>query len=451
MQNDLIAAIATPYGKGGIAIIRMSGEGAEQVLEKVFLPQSKGALPLQSHLLTFGRLMDDNLMLDECMAVIMRAPRSYTREDVCELHVHGGIAAANAALECCLKNGARLAEPGEFTRRAFENGRIDLTQAESVMAMISAQGKLATQAAMRGLNGGASRFIRKALETLYALMAAVEAAVDYPEEVDEQEATQGLLEGCRNLQRELEAAINEKAARILNQGLSVALCGAPNVGKSSLLNALLGEDRAIVTNIPGTTRDVNTGTIELNGIPVHLNDTAGLHEARDTVEKLGIARARKIIENADCVLLVVDGSTPLSENEMALLKQSYPQPLFVLINKNDLREHLTPETIQKLNPKAIVFNGSTLHPHSLEPLKDAIAALAGDTQSLLLTNQRHITLAKKAAISLGVAADDLQNGMPLDLSAVPLREALCALGEITGDQIEERVLDHVFSTFCVGK
>ena len=451
MQNDLIAAIATPYGKGGIAIIRMSGRGAEEVLQKIFLPKSKHAFPLQSHLLTFGCLTDNGKAVDECMAVIMRAPKSYTREDVCELHVHGGIAAANAALNLCLKNGARLSEAGEFTRRAFENGRIDLTRAESVMAMISAQGQLAARAAMRGLNGGACRFIRHAQDRLYSLMAALEAAVDYPEEVDETEATQGLMEGCLEVRRDLLNGINEKAARIISQGLSVALCGAPNVGKSSLLNALLGEDRAIVTDIPGTTRDVNTGVLELNGIPVHLNDTAGLHTARDTVEQIGIARAQKIIDRADCVLLVIDGSRPLTDNEIALLERDYDQALFVLINKNDLEERITVSELEKLNSSAAFFVGSTLHPQSLTPLKSAIAALAGDTDSLLLTNQRHIDLAKKAAANLAAAADDLKSGLALDLSALSLREALSCLGEITGDQIEERVLDHVFSTFCVGK
>ncbi len=449
MQNDLIAAIATPYGKGGIAIIRLSGQRAEEVLSKVFIPQNKK--PLKSHMLTYGRLNDNGQLLDECMAVVMRGPKSYTREDVCELHVHGGIAAAQTALELCLENGARLAQCGEFTRRAFENGRIDLSQAEAVMAMISAQGKLSQRAAMRELQGGASRFIRSAQETLFALMASLEAAVDYPEEVDEQEATQGLCQGLRALAQTLLSAIDEKAARMINQGLSVALCGTPNVGKSSLLNALLGEDKAIVTDIPGTTRDVLTGVLELNGIPVHLSDTAGLHESQDTVEKLGIERARKIMDDSDCVLLVLDGSRPLTAEETALLQGDYSQALFVFINKNDLTQCLDAKTIRPLNSNALVFVGSTLVPSTLAPLKEAIAALAGDTDALMLTNQRHLALAKKAADSLLAAADELENGLALDLSAVDLREALNALGEITGDQIEERVLDHVFSTFCVGK
>lgn len=452
MQNDLIAAIATPYGKGGIAIIRLSGFLAEHTLMNIFRPQKKDAFPLQSHVLTYGHLIDDGgNVLDECMAVIMRAPRSYTREDVVEIHVHGGIACAHIALNLCLSNGARLAQNGEFTRRAFENGRIDLSRAEAVMALIHSQGRLSQRAAMRELSGGASRFIRDAQDALYQLMAGLEAAIDYPDEIDEGEATSGLALGCRNLARTLRSAVNERGARIVNNGLSVALCGAPNVGKSSLLNALLGEERAIVTDIPGTTRDVLTGTLELNGIPVVLSDTAGLHDASDTVERLGIKRAEQVIKDADCVLLVVDGSKALSVSEIALISDSYPADFCVLINKNDLPEITRPSDVLLINPTANVFVISAKAPETLQPLKAHIASLAEDTDSLMLTNQRHLDLAKKAAASLLDAAEELENGVAIDLSAVDLRQALAYLGEITGDQIEERVLDQIFERFCVGK
>lgn len=451
MANDLIAAIATAYGKAGIAVIRMSGPGAEDVLQNIFQPEKKDAFPLQSHLMTYGRLIENGQDIDECMAVIMRAPRSYTREDVCELHVHGGIASAQSALQLCLQSGARLAQNGEFTRRAFENGRIDLSRAEAVMAMIAAQGRVSQRAAMRELSGGASRFIQQAQDRLYTLMASLEAAVDYPDEVDELEATQGLEAGCRDLARMLINAADERGARIITSGLSVALCGAPNVGKSSLLNALLGEERAIVTDIPGTTRDVLTGSLELNGIPVRLSDTAGLHDARDMVEKLGIERAKKVMDEADCVLLVLDASRPMTDAECLLLTRAYESTLFILINKTDLADVLKEKDIAALNPAGQVFSGSALNPDSLIPLKNAIAGLAGDTDALRLTNQRHLVLAKKAAASLLAAADALKAGTALDLTAVDLREALWTLGEITGEQVEERVLDQVFENFCVGK
>lgn len=449
MSNDIIAAIATPYGKGGIAIIRLSGEDCESVLQRVF--KCNHPFPLQSHMLTYGYLIDGQTHVDECMAVVMRAPHSYTRENVCEIHVHGGIASASIALNLCLQNGARMAQNGEFTRRAFENGRIDLSQAEAVMALISAQGKQSQRLAMRELEGGASRFIRQAQDILYTLMASLEAAIDYPDEVDEQEATDGLINGIKQLAQSLLAAIDERGARIIHKGLSVALCGAPNVGKSSLLNALLGEDRAIVTDIPGTTRDVLTGTLEINGIIVHLSDTAGLHNASDAVEQMGIARAKKVISEADVILQVLDCTRQLTSSEIQTLTTPYDVPLCVLLNKCDLPPILTKEDIIALCPSATILVVSALEELSLEPIKAFIASFAGDTDALIITNHRHLSLAKKASDSLFAAVDTLEKGISIDLAAVDMREALSALGEITGDEIEERVLDTIFSAFCVGK
>ena len=285
-MSDTIAAIATAPGQGGIAIVRVSGDMAEDILRRIFRPVG-GKHPLPTHLLTYGYIVEDEERIDECMAVIMRAPKSYTREDVVEFQLHGGGCVAQKVLSLCLSSGARLAQPGEFTRRAFLNGRIDLSQAEAVMDLIAAQGEQSRKAAMRQLTGGASSFIRKAADELYAIQAGVAACIDYPEEISEEEAASDLAPRIAHLAKTLTDACDERAARLLQSGLRVALCGQPNVGKSSLLNALLGEEKAIVTAIPGTTRDLVEGTLMLSGSVIHLTDTAGLHDTDDPVERLG--------------------------------------------------------------------------------------------------------------------------------------------------------------------
>ena len=295
-SQDTIAAIATAPGQGGVGIVRISGPEAEQVLSRVFRPAK--AAPLVSHMLTYGHVMDGAEAVDECMAVLMRAPRSYTREDVAELQLHGGTYLCQRVLALCLQNGARLAAPGEFTRRAFLNGRIDLSQAEAVMGLISAQGEQARRAALRQLEGGASSFIRQAAEELYDLQAGIAACIDFPEEISEEEAAVNLRPRMLALADTLDNACDERAARIVSSGLNVALCGRPNVGKSSLLNALLGEERAIVTDVPGTTRDMVTGDMTLGGSVIHLTDTAGQHDTDDPVERLGVERARRAAAQA---------------------------------------------------------------------------------------------------------------------------------------------------------
>ena len=449
-MKDTIAALATAPGQGGIAIVRLSGPESGSVLAQVFRPASRGA-ELESHRLVYGHLVKpDGTRVDECMAVLMRAPRSYTREDVAELQLHGGVYVARQALSLCFAAGARPAEPGEFTRRAFENGRIDLAQAEAVMGLISAQGEKAAQAALRQLEGGASAFIRQALDRLYSLAAGIEAALDYPDEVEEEEATATLAEGLSSVAGQLEQACNERAARILESGLNVTLCGRPNVGKSSLLNALLGEERAIVTDVAGTTRDVITGELTLEGLTVRFFDTAGLHEASDRVEQIGIDRAEQALAQGDVALLTLDASQPLTEEDRALLARTYPGLLLVLLNKTDLPPCLTVDEVQALAPEAEVLTLSARAHETLAPLKARLGALASQCSQLPLTQQRHLQAARRAAKSLREAVETLAGGS-IELAAVDLRQAMAALGEITGDQVEERVLDEVFGRFCVGK
>lgn len=448
---DTIAAIATATGQGGIAILRVSGPEAEAVLKRVFRPAKGEGEAFPSHLLKYGHMVRGNEKVDEAMAVLMRAPRTYTREDVAEIHTHGGRIMASLALELALAAGARQAEPGEFTRRAFLNGRLDLSQAEAVMGLIAAGGRQAAKAAMRQLDGGPSQFIREVLDRLFSLMAGLEAAIDYPEEVEEAEATHSLREGILILSKKLEDACDERGVKMLEQGMDVVLCGRPNVGKSSLLNALLGEDRAIVTDVPGTTRDILTGSLEISGLPVTLSDTAGLRDTDDTVEKIGVSRAQKAMARADVVILVIDAGQPLSLEDEALLLSPPEGAFAVVLNKSDLPPMVAAEEIKKLCLSAPVIALSARTGEGLAALKTYLAEKAGEPSRLALTTSRHIAAARRAAFSLRQAADSLHSNIPLDLAAVDLRDAIAALGEITGDEVEERILDEVFSQFCVGK
>ena len=448
MNTSTICAIATAPGQGGVAIVRLSGPEAENILYKVFRPAKKGA-KAPSHMLTYGHVQDGNADVDECMAVLMRAPRSYTREDVAEIQLHGGSYIAQKVVALCLREGAELAAPGEFTRRAFLNGRIDLSQAEAVMNLISAQGEQSHRAAMRQLAGGASGFIRKAADTLYEIQAGVAACIDYPEEIDEEEAAANMIPRTEALAAQIDAACDERAARILQSGLRVALCGQPNVGKSSLLNALLGEERAIVTPIPGTTRDMVQGDVVLGGSVIHLTDTAGLHDTDDPVERLGVERARKAMNEADLVLAVFDQSRPLDADDQVLLSALQGKNVLLVLNKADLSPALSAKDVTTLLD-APMMTVSAADETSLAPLKTYLAEQAAVADNLALTQPRHVEAARRAARHLRQAADTAR-ALSVDMASIDLQSAQLALAEITGDEVEERLLDRVFGMFCVGK
>lgn len=440
-DRDTIAAIATAQGEGGIAIVRVSGPGALKALEAVFARQPRPG-SWQPNRLYYGHMMERGRRVDEAMAVYMAAPRSYTREDVCELHVHGGRYAAEKALQLVLNQGVRAAEPGEFTLRAFLNGRIDLSQAEAVMAMISASGEAAARAAMRELGGALTKFVDEVSRRLTDLLALIEAGVDFPEEVDERATRERLEDSIRGMIRELEAAVDENAARIVREGLTVALAGAPNAGKSSLMNAILKTDRAIVTPVPGTTRDVLSERVRVKGLDMTLLDTAGIRETRDEIELQGVLRAKKAVESADQVILVVDGSIPEGEAEKALLKAADGRTLVVL-NKCDLG----------VDPGRRGLRVSAKTGEGLDGLLDELKARADSfgAGEALLTRPRHIDCAKRAISSLSDALSSLAGGVPQDLISVDLMAALSALGEITGKCAPDEVISAVFRNFCVGK
>ena len=379
----------------------------------------------------------------------MRAPRSYTREDVAEIQLHGGSYVIHKALELCLKEGARLAEAGEFTRRAFLNGRVDLSRAEAVMDMISARGEQEHKAAVRQMNGGAASFVRTFSEQLYGLQAGLAACIDYPEEITDEEGAGRLQEGLDKLISGLEAAVDEHASRLIYQGLQVALIGRPNVGKSSLLNALLGEDRAIVTDIPGTTRDTVHGEMMLNGFRVQLTDTAGIRETEDPVEKIGVERSVKARQEADASLLIIDGSEELGREDRELLT-GFTGEGAIVINKTDLPQKVTEEAIAGIRPDIQCMTVSALDAESLQPLRNYLAGFVSVSDQQAITQPRHLAAVKRALFHLKEARHTIDVYTP-DVAATDLQAAQEALSEITGDRADEKLLDRVFSQFCVGK
>ena len=448
-KQDTIAAIATAPGNGGIGIVRISGPDAEKILREVFVPAGGGREFPASHRMVYGLLKDGRETVDECMAVLMRAPRSYTREDVAEIQLHGGSFVVNRALGLCLGKGARLAEPGEFTRRAFLNGRVDLSRAEAVMEMIMARGEQEHKAAVRQLNGGASSFIREFADELADLQAGLAACIDYPEEISDEEGAGTLSEGLKQLIRRLEDAMDEHASRLIHQGLQVALFGRPNVGKSSLLNALLGEDRAIVTEIPGTTRDTVCGEMTVGGVRVVITDTAGIHETEDPVEKIGVERSEKARKQADTALLVIDGSEKLTTEDIELIRK-YEEPGAIVINKSDLPVAVTAEEIKRIRAEAVCLTVCAKEPESLKPILAYLKQFAEVSDQVALTQPRHLDAARRAVSHMKDALATLENYTP-DVAATDLQAAQSALSEITGENADEKLLDHVFSRFCVGK
>ncbi len=452
MEQTTIAALATPPGKGGLAVIRVSGPAAEDLLRQVFAPKS-AASAFQPRYMMYGHFVEGDSALDECMAVFLKAPHTYTREDVAEIYLHGGEYVVHQALEALFARGAVPAEPGEFTRRAFLSGRIDLSRAEAVMQLISATGARAAGAALRQLEGGAMRFVQDVQGELIRLMAGCVAAIDYPEEIDQQEAVQGLAPGLLMLAEKLEAACDERGGRILEEGLQVVICGKPNVGKSSLLNALLGEEKAIVTELPGTTRDLISGSVTLEGIPVHFKDTAGIRESEEAVEKIGIRRAREAIKSADLCLMVLDAGERPDDHDAEILSAIKGQPRLIVLNKQDLPP--SPDVAAWLAGQGAAdeetLRISAVTGEGMAALRRAIRERAGNPGENALTLARHLRLARSAARSLRGAAGGMQDGVPLDLCAVDLNEALAALGRITGENVDEALLDEVFSSFCVGK
>ena len=448
-NRDTIAAQATAAGEGGVAIVRVSGADCLRIIARVF--RAKNGKPLENRVLTYGYVMEDGGVADEAMAVLMRAPHSYTREDVAEIHCHGSQALVGKILRLLMAAGARMAEPGEFTYRAFLNGRIDLAQAEGVMRMIRAGSERAMRSAVRQMEGGVSAFVRTAREEITSLLAAMAAAIDFPDEVEETQTAREVTAACKAIAAKLAAACDARAGRIEDEGLRVVLCGRPNAGKSSLLNALLGGERAIVTDIPGTTRDTLTEAVQIGGVRVLLTDTAGLRETGDAVERIGVERAKKALAEADVRALVLDSASPLTEEDKVALFGLAPQ--MIVLSKGDLAQRLTAADVRAAFGDVPMVTVCATRGEGMEALRDALTAFvpADGAESSALSQARHVEAAGRARAALCDAVTAIEDGMPLDVAAVDLSAALDALGEITGETMSERVIDEVFAKFCVGK
>ena len=453
-EFDTIAAISTPLGEGAIGIVRLSGTDSFAIAQKIF--KGKDLASVASHTLNYGHIVDPdkNEILDEVMVGAMRSPKTFTREDIIEINTHGGIAVTNEILQLAIREGARMAEPGEFTKRAFLNGRVDLTQAEAIMDIIRAKTDKAMNIAVKQLDGSLSDLINNTRQEILNTLAQVEVNIDYPEYDDVEEATTEII---REKTSEFEALLTNllKTARrgkILREGISTAIIGRPNVGKSSLLNNLLREEKAIVTDIEGTTRDVIEEYVNINGVPLKLVDTAGIRETEDLVEQIGVERSKKALKEADLVLLVLNASEPLTDQDRQLLEISQDSNRIILLNKVDLPEKIEIDQLPEDHIKI-----SVLKNQNIDQIEDRINALFFENAGLVeqdatyLSNARHISLIEKAIESLQAVNEGLALGMPVDLLQVDLTRTWEILGEITGDAAPDELITQLFSQFCLGK
>lgn len=457
-EFDTIAAISTPPGEGAISIVRMSGEEAVSIAQKVF--SGKDLTQAKSHTINYGHIVDPKTHeeIDEVMVSLMLAPKTFTREDVVEINCHGGIVATNRILQLLLVNGARLAEPGEFTKRAFLHGRIDLTQAESVMDLIRAKTDRSMKIALNQLDGNLSHLIDSLRKDILDVLAQVEVNIDYPEYDDVEEMTTKLLkEKAIEIKQRIEQLLKTASqGKIMREGLATALVGRPNVGKSSLLNHLLHEDKAIVTDVAGTTRDVIEEYVNVSGVPLKLIDTAGIRETDDKVEKIGVERSKKAIEQSDLVLLVLNAAESLTKEDLELIRLTNDKKRIIILNKTDLEEKLDRKELAEISENAPVYATSILKNEGVEALEAAISKLffngiENSQSTVMVTNARHIALLKKAQNSLDSVLEGISSGMPVDLVQIDMTEAWNLLGEITGESYEDELLDQLFSQFCLGK
>ena len=460
IQEETISAIATAVGEGGIGIIRMSGREALQIADKLFAGYNgRRAADISSHHAAYGHIIDpqNGLIVDEVMFLPMKGPRSYTREDVAEIHCHGGPVPLRRILELTLREGARLADPGEFTKRAFLNGRLDLAQAEAVIDIIQSKTDASLQLAVQHLAGDFSGIIKAMRADVLAMIAHLEAAIDFPEE-DIEELTAGQVdEQAADLLIQLEKLLaTATTGRILRDGLKTVIIGKPNVGKSSLLNALLREKRAIVTDIPGTTRDTIEEYVNIGGILLKIIDTAGIRDTDDKVEQIGVERAKELASAADLVLLLLDASSPLTAEDRQVLSLLRDQPVLILVNKTDLPQVLNLQELEQYTNQSAVLRISVQDGIGLEAVEKAITdrVYSGSVTSgtgALVANVRHSELLRQAVKHLREARAAVASSLPPDCIVVDLRAAWSILGEICGESVGEDLLDQIFSRFCIGK
>jgi len=456
-KEDTIAAVATPPGEGGVAIIRISGPRAEGIAGKVFARAGGKDGALRSRCLTYGMIRDPKSgeIMDEVLVALMRKPLSYTGEDVVEINCHGGPLVTRRLLQLVLSQGARHADPGEFTRRAFLNGRIDLAQAEAILDLAQARTETGMKLALQQMHGGLSKWIAELREELLEILAQVEAAIDFPEEDIELLHRGDLVAKIESLREKITGIIQSyEWGRLFREGAKVCIAGRPNVGKSSLLNALLGEERVIVTAIPGTTRDVIEESINLGGLPVVLWDTAGIHQAADPVEKIGVEFSLKRLEAADAILVVLDGASHHSSEDETILRAVRGKKGLIVINKSDLPQQLDPSWVAEVAADKAAVSVSAREKTGLNELEQILydLLLTQSTEpSIVLTNARHKAALQRASDGLDASARALQRGLSAEFVAVELFEARDGLEEVLGTVGSDDILERIFSKFCIGK
>lgn len=456
--DDTIVAIATAPGEGGIGILRISGEKSLVIAESIFKSVSgKKIDEYDNRTLIYGNIVDDGKIIDEVLIAYMKGPKSYTAEDVIEINCHGGFISVKKILELILSKDVRLAEPGEFTKRAFLNGRIDLSQAEAVIDVINAKTSKSHEVAQEQLEGTLSIKIRSLRDKVTELLAHVTVAIDYPEEDIEFITYNTLKEKTEELEKEIKKLYDSsESGKIFREGLKTVIVGKPNVGKSSLLNLILGEKRAIVTDIPGTTRDVIEEFVNIRGIPIKIVDTAGIRETEDVVEKIGVEKSRESLLKADLVIMVLDYSEKLTDEDLEILESIDKNKTIVLLNKTDLKKQIEEEKISNYVENNSIIEISALKQEGIEKLENKIENLVykGDVKNsseIVISNTRHRDALAKAHKSVMDALDAIYQKMPLDFIEVDLKNIWDYLGYINGDTVTEDLLDNIFNNFCIGK
>jgi len=454
-----IASISTAPGIGGIGIIRMSGDDTFKILDKIFIQKNKENIEkIKGYSIKYGHIVENEKVIDEVLVSYFKAPKSYTTENMCEINSHGGNIIVKKILELCLANGATLAEPGEFTKRAFLNGRIDLAQAESVIDVINAKSEREAKAGIKQLEGELSKKINNIKQQILDIMVNIEVSIDYPEYDDIEEVqNKQVLEMLENIEQEMNALVKSfENGKILKEGIRTAIIGKPNAGKSSLLNAILKEDRAIVTEYEGTTRDTIEEFVTINGVPLKLIDTAGIREATDEVEKIGVNKAKKIAEEADLVIAIFDCSKELDEEDKKILKIIKNKKSIIILNKIDLNQKVlkTDQMLTSVSKKIIEI--SALNKKGIEKLYNIISEMFNLNEinldnEILITNIRHKDLINKAIDKIQETKTTIKNNMPIDIIAIYIKDILEALGSITGEEVSEDIINEIFSKFCLGK
>ena len=459
MDFDTITSISTPMGEGAIGIVRLSGPQAIEIGDTLYKGKKKLS-EVDTHTINYGHIIDPetNETVEEVMISVLRAPKTFTREDIIEINCHGGILTINRILELTMTYGARMAEPGEYTKRAFLNGRIDLSQAEAVMDFIRSKTDRASKVAMNQIEGRLSDLIKKQRQSILEILAQVEVNIDYPEYDDVEDATtEFLLEQSKNIKEEINRLLETGTqGKIMREGLSTVIVGRPNVGKSSMLNNLIQDNKAIVTEVAGTTRDVLEEYVNVRGVPLRLVDTAGIRDTEDIVEKIGVERSRKALSEADLILFVLNNNEPLTEDDQTLYEVVKNEDVIVIINKTDLEPRLDIDEVKEMIGDMPLIQTSMLKQEGIDELEIQIRDLffGGEVQNQDMTyvsNSRHISLLKQARHSIQDAIDAAESGVPMDMVQIDLTRTWEILGEIIGESASDELIDQLFSHFCLGK